>query len=130
MKVVPIHELPAVWPRIRAELEALSKHGSDGWISEDVYAIIVSGNATLYYNDEGWFGFAVLQVIPNYTGKRLHVWVAHIETDPKPYMERLRALARSVGASKITFSSARKGWERRAVRLGFKPSMMIYEQGV
>lgn len=130
MKPVPAHEIPSIWPRIRSELEALAKHGTDGWISEDVYAILVAGNATLYYQDEGGFGFAVLQVLPNYTGKRLHVWIAHLDMDPSLFMGRLMDLAKSVGAARITFSSARKGWEKRAARLGFRPAMTIYEQEV
>ena len=128
MKPVPIHEISQLWPRIRPALERIvERHGSDGWLPEDVYAIVCAGNATLYVNDGEWLGFCVLQVVPHYTQKRLHVWVLHLESDPEPFMGRLTDLARSCGAVKITFSTARKGWARRAARLGFKPAMQNYE---
>jgi hypothetical protein len=131
MRPVDLRELPAIWPRIRPALEKIiARHGSDGWLPEDVYAIVCAGNATLYVNDGDWIGFCVLQVMPSYTQKRLHVWLLHLESDPEPFMGRLKQVARNCGASKITFSTARKGWERRAARLGFRPGMQNYEQEV
>ena len=131
MRPVAIQELSTIWPKIRPALgKIIARHGSDGWLPEDVYAIVCAGNATLYVNDGEWLGFCVLQVIPHYTQKRLHVWVLHLSSDPAPFMERLRTLAQQCGATKITFSTARKGWERRAARLGFRPAMQNYEQEV
>lgn len=131
MKAVAIHELPEVWPQVRPLLERLAKRfGTDGWIPEDVYAIVAAGNASLYVNDGKWIGFAVLQVLPNYTGRRLHAWVVHCEEDPNQFMGRVREIARNCNCQKITFSSPRNGWMKRCERLGFKPTMVMYEQEV
>lgn len=130
MRAVPLHELRALWPQIRPTLDRLAVHGSDGWLPEDVYAIVCAGNATLYVNDGEWLGFCVLQVMPHYTQKRLHVWILHLEADPLVFMERLRTVAKQCGATKITFSTARRGWMKRAGRLGFGPTMMNFEQEV
>lgn len=130
MRPVALHEIPKLWPLIRPALDKLALHGSDGWLPEDVYAIVCAGNATLYVNDGDWLGFCVLQVMPHYTTKKLHVWLLYLASDPAPFMDRLRAVARSCGATKITFATARKGWQRRAARLGFRPAMMNYEQEV
>jgi hypothetical protein len=131
VKSVPITEVPKLWKDIRPHLEKIiERGGSDGWISEDVYAIICAGNATLYVNDGEWLGFCVVQLLPHYTTKKLHVWILHLESDPEPFMGRLKDLARQHGATRITFSTARKGWEKRAERLGFTPVMTLYTQEV
>lgn len=117
---------------MRPDLERLAtKCGTDGWIPEDVYAICAAGHAALYVNDGPWVGFAVLQVLPNYTGRRLHAWVVHCVVDPDQFIGRVRDIARAAGCQKITFSSPRKGWMRkRAERLGFAPTMVLFEQEV
>lgn len=113
------------WPKIRPKIERLLRFGTDGYVVEDVFTFLRNGVATLYADATG---FAVLQLLPNYYGKRLHVWIVQTDADPKVYMERLDALAKSHGADRITFESPRKGWARRAERLGFKPSRVIYER--
>jgi hypothetical protein len=36
-------------------------------------------------------------------------------------MKEIQAIAKQGGKSKVTFSSQRKGWERRARAMGFQP---------
>lgn len=127
MKPVPPGELKLYWGKVKEVLERLSSV-SDGWIPEDVYAFLISGQATLYVNDGDWKGFCILQLVPDYSQKRLHVWIAQTTDDPKAYMAEVEMLARQIGASRITFDSPRKGWVRRAERLGFKPRMTRYEK--
>jgi hypothetical protein len=128
---VPITELASAWGRVREPLARLArKAATDGWIPEDVYTLCACNQATLYVNDGPWCGFAVLQLLPRYTQKRLHVWILHCEQKPEPFMQDLRELARSLGASVITFQSPRRGWNRRAEALGFKAVSTNYEQEV
>jgi hypothetical protein len=115
------------WKSVRPVLEKLQRV-SDGWIAEDVYCFLMSGQATLYVNEGEWKGFAILQLVPNYSQKRLHCWVVQTTDDPKAYMEEVEAIARQTGAVKITFDSPRKGWAKRAQRLGFRPTMTRYEK--
>jgi hypothetical protein len=41
--------------------------------------------------------------------------------------QEIQAIARQGGKSKVTFSSERKGWERRARAMGYKPSTWEYK---
>jgi hypothetical protein len=38
----------------------------------------------------------------------------------------IQAIAKQGGKSKVTFNSQRKGWERRARQMGFKPQTWEY----
>jgi hypothetical protein len=120
-------EIKTHWPRIKSALEKLCKIRTDGWIPEDVYAFLIGGHATLYVNEGEWRGFVILQLLPNYSGKRLHIWIAHGVGEVVSYMEEIRQIAKHAGADRITFESSRKGWEKRASRFGFKSVRTIYE---
>ena len=131
IRAVAIDELAEIWPKVRDPLDRLyRKVKSDGWIPEDVYALCASNAATLYVNEGVWIGFMVLQIIPRYTKRSLHVWLLHVERAPEEFMGELRELAKAHGCEKITFRSPRRGWERRAQDLGFKAVSTNYEQGV
>jgi hypothetical protein len=125
MLCVPIERIGEFWPRIRPFLDQMA-HLSDGWIAEDVYCYLKSGLATLYVAEGEWRGFAVLQLLPHYSSKRLHCWIVQTTDDPQIYMEEVEKIARQAGAHVITFDSPRKGWEKRAKRLGFRPTMIRY----
>jgi len=124
---VPPSDVASYWPAVRKELDRLSRRGTDGWIPEDVYLLLRTNAATLYVQD-GVEGFAILQLFPNYSGKRLHIWIACLKDDPLRFMDEIVALARQYGASKITYESPRAGWAKRAERLGFKAMATMYER--
>jgi hypothetical protein len=66
-------------------------------------------------------GFVVLQPI----GNTLHVWATWSTLNDKILFQQafqeIQAIAKQGGKSRVTFSSQRKGWERSARELGFKP---------
>jgi hypothetical protein len=66
-------------------------------------------------------GFVVLQPI----GDTLHVWVSWSTINDNTLFQQawqeIQAIAKQGGKSKVTFSSQRKGWERRARLMGFTP---------
>jgi hypothetical protein len=41
--------------------------------------------------------------------------------------KEIQEIARQGGKSKVTFTSERRGWERKARELGFKPSTWEYK---
>jgi hypothetical protein len=129
MMAVPPAEVKKHWTGMREALKALTKHGTDGWVVEDIYAFLVSGHATLYV-EEGVEGFAIVQLLPNYFGKRLHLWIVHLDDDPLKFMDDILKLAKEHGADRVTFESPRKGWTRRAERLGFQAMRTVYERMV
>jgi hypothetical protein len=66
-------------------------------------------------------GFVVLQPI----GNTLHVWATWSTLNDKTLFQQawqeIQAIAKQGGKFRVTFSSQRKGWERSARELGFKP---------
>jgi hypothetical protein len=101
--------------------------GADGWIPEDVYCFLVGNHATLYVNDGEWRGFVILQLLPNYAEKRLHIWLASGQGELMGFLDEIKEIAKSSGAKRITFESPRKGWEKRAPFYGFEPKRTVYE---
>jgi hypothetical protein len=67
------------------------------------------------------YGFVVLQPI----GKALHVWAAWSSINNELLLQEawqeIQAIAKNGQKAKITFSSQRRGWERKAKQMGFKP---------
>jgi hypothetical protein len=72
-------------------------------------------------------GFVVLQPI----GNALHVWAAWSTINDDVMFEQaskeIQEIARQGGKSKVTFTSERRGWERKARELGFKPQTWEYK---
>ena len=66
-------------------------------------------------------GFVVLQPI----GERLHVWASWSTINDTTLFQQafqeIQQIAKQGGKTKVTFNSERKGWERRARQMGFKP---------
>jgi hypothetical protein len=66
-------------------------------------------------------GFVVLQPI----GNTLHVWATwstlNDETLFHQAWQEIQAIAKQGNKSRVTFSSQRRGWERKAREMGFKP---------
>jgi hypothetical protein len=67
------------------------------------------------------YGFVVLQPI----GKALHVWAAWSSINDELLLQQafqeIQQIAKNGQKNKVTFSSQRKGWERKAKQMGFKP---------
>jgi hypothetical protein len=72
------------------------------------------------------YGFVVLQPI----GNTLHIWAAWSSLNNEQLLmqafQEIQAIAKQGGKSKVTFNSQRKGWERRARQMGFKPQTWEY----
>jgi hypothetical protein len=58
-------------------------------------------------------------------GNTIHIWAAWSSLNDDLLLtqafQEIQAIAKQGGKSRVTFSSQRKGWERRARELGFKP---------
>ena len=71
-------------------------------------------------------GFVVLQPV----GDALHVWASWSTINDQTLFyqafQEIQALAKQGGKTKVTFNSERKGWERRARQMGFKPQTWEY----
>jgi hypothetical protein len=125
---IPKDQLRTYWEFIKHGLELVRQHGHTEWIVEDVYCDCYENRSMLFVGmiDNKPYGFVVLQPI----GNTLHIWAAwsaiNNEELQNQAMKEIQAIAKQGGKSKVTFSSQRKGWERRARAMGFQPQTWEY----
>jgi hypothetical protein len=120
---IPKDQLRTHWEFIKHGLELVRAKGHTQWIVEDVYCDCYENRSMLFVGmiDNKPVGFVVLQPI----GDTLHVWASWSTINDitlfQQAWQEIQAIAKQGGKSRVTFSSQRKGWERRARELGFKP---------
>jgi hypothetical protein len=120
---IPKDNLRQHWDYIRHGLEIVRSKGHTDYIAEDVYCDCYEQRSMLFIGivDNKPVGFVVLQPI----GNRLHVWAAwsllNDETLFTQAFQEIQQIAKQGGKTKVTFNSERRGWERKARQMGFKP---------
>jgi hypothetical protein len=120
---IPKDNLRQHWEYVRHGLELVRSRGHNEWLPEDVYCDCYENRSMLFIGiiDNKPVGFVVLQPI----GNRLHVWASWSTiNDQTLFMQafqEIQSIAKQGGKTKVTFNSERKGWERRARQMGFKP---------
>ncbi len=120
---IPKDNLRQHWEYIRHGLEIVRSKGHTEYIPEDVYCDCYEQRSMLFMGiiDNKPVGFVVLQPI----GNRLHVWAAwSLINDEALFMQafqEIQQIAKQGGKTKVTFNSERRGWERKARQMGFKP---------
>jgi hypothetical protein len=125
---IPKDNLRQHWEYIRHGLEIVRSKGHTEYIPEDVYCDCFEQRSMLFMGiiDNKPVGFVVLQPI----GNRLHVWAAwSLINDEALFMQafqEIQQIARQGGKTKVTFNSERRGWERKARQMGFKPQTWEY----
>ncbi len=125
---IPKDQLRQNWDFIKHGLEIVRSKGHPEWIVEDVYCDCYEQRSMLFMGivDNKPVGFVVLQPI----GNRLHVWAAwSLLNDDTLFMQafqEIQQIAKQGGKTKVTFNSERRGWERKARQMGFKPQTWEY----
>ena len=125
---IPKDKLREHWEYIRHGLEIVRSKGHTDYIPEDVYCDCYEQRSMLFMGiiDNKPVGFVVLQPI----GNRLHVWAAwSLLNDETLFMQafhEIQQIAKQGGKTKVTFNSERRGWERKARQMGFKPQTWEY----
>lgn len=120
---IPKDQLRQHWEYIRYGLEIVRSKGHTDYIPEDVYCDCYEQRSMLFIGiiDNKPVGFVVLQPI----GNRLHVWAAwSLLNDEALFTQafhEIQQIAKQGGKTKVTFNSERRGWERKARQMGFKP---------
>jgi hypothetical protein len=125
LQYIPSNNLRQVWNQIKPSLEDMAKRST--WIVEDAYCDLKEGRANLYLTieDKYFTGYIITQTL----GDKLHIWAAYNNKNDVLVdgLESVKALAKEQGLSEITFISPRKGWDRIAPKIGFKPSQWVYK---
>ena len=129
IKYITPQELREWWPSIKPGLENVKAKSPENWIVEDVYCDCFIKKSMIWaLLDEGKIiGFWVLQP----TSQELHVWAGWALENRHDNLEiglkYIKDIARQGNAKYITFSSHRRGWDKRAKTLGFRPRLWICE---
>lgn len=131
MKYIAPNELYLVWDYVKVGLEHLLKRAPDKWKVEDVYHHVKAGNFYLHMTQNEGIntGFVVLQVTEGWKGLEMHVFAAY-SLDPKVMdyaLDQVKELAKKLNVKFLKFTSNRKGWEKRAIELGYKYENTTYE---
>jgi hypothetical protein len=125
LKYIHPTDLRQVWSQIKPSLEDMAKRSI--WIVEDAYCDLKEGRANLYLTieDKYFTGYIITQTL----GDKLHIWAAYNNKNDVLVdgLEAVKELAKEQGLSEITFISPRKGWDRIAPKIGFKPSQWVYK---
>ena len=125
---IPKDNLRQHWEYVRHGLEIVRSKGHTEYIPEDVYCDCYEQRSMLFMGiiNHKPVGFVVLQPI----GNRLHVWAAwSLINDDTLFMQafqEIQQIAKQGGKTKVTFNSERRGWERKARQMGFKPQTWEY----
>ena len=125
---IPKDQLRTHWDYVKHGLELVRAKGHTQWIVEDVYCDCYENRSMLFVGmiDNKAVGFVVLQPISD----TLHVWASWSTINDitlfQQAFQEIQAIAKQGGKSKVTFSSQRKGWERRARLMGFTPQTWEY----
>jgi len=128
-------EIHDYWPCVKNGAEKVAKHG-EGWIAEDMYSAIKSGDAVLHLFYEGtkYMGFVVTAQTADASGNVLFVWALYSEGHNQNYhnlaVQYLESWAKSIKANRIRYHSPRKGWERVGKKIGFYPTATVFEKKV
>jgi len=125
---IPKDNLRQHWEYIRHGLEIVRSKGHTEYIPEDVYCDCYEQRSMLFMGiiDNKPVGFVVLQPI----GNRLHVWAAWSLINDEALFtqafQEIQQIAKQGNKTKVTFNSERRGWERKARQMGFKPQTWEY----
>jgi DNA modification methylase len=126
---VPQQEIRNWWPTIKPGLDEIKLKSPEPWIVEDVYVDLFNQKSMLWIALENmhFVGFFILQPL----GHEVHVWAAWTLENDYQVVEKglqfIKNMARNSNAKYLTFSSHRRGWDRRAKAYGFRPRKWICE---
>lgn len=118
-------ELRGWWAWIRPGLDHIKSKSTEAWIPEDVYTDCFEKRSMLwvFVKENRPVSFAVLQP----AGNRLHVWCAYAteEDVAEASLAHIENIARQGNATELSFDSNRRGWERHAKKMGFRPRTWV-----
>ena len=128
-KYIDPQDLRNWWAAIKPGLEKIKSKSPENWIIEDVYTDCFNQKSLLFVLIENnrYEGFFILQPM----GETLHLWAAYSLENSYEVVENalkyIKGMAREANVKNITFSSHRRGWDRRAKAYGFRPNKWICE---
>ena len=121
---IPKDQLRSHWDYVKHGLELVRQRGHTEWIVEDVYCDCYENRSMVFLaiTNNKPYGFVVLQPM----GNTIHVWAAWSSLNDDLLLtqafQEIQAIAKQGSKTRITFTSQRRGWDKKALQMGFKPS--------
>jgi hypothetical protein len=121
---IPKDQLRTHWEFIKHGLEIVRSKGHPEWLAEDVYCDCYEQRSMVFLavTNNQPYGFVVLQPM----GNTIHVWAAWSSLNDDLLLtqafQEIQAIAKQGSKTRITFTSQRRGWDKKAIAMGFKPS--------
>ena len=122
-------ELRNWWASVKPGLDKIKSKSPENWIVEDVYTDCFNQKSLLFVLIENnhFKGFFILQP----QGETLHLWAAYSLENSYDVvgnaLKYIKGMAVEAKVKYITFSSHRRGWDKRAAQYGFRPKQWICE---
>ena len=121
---IPKDQLRTHWEFLKHGLEIVRSKGHPEWLAEDVYCDCYEQRSMVFLaiTNNQPYGFVVLQPM----GNTIHVWAAWSSINDDLLLtqafQEIQAIAKQGSKTRITFTSQRRGWDKKALQMGFKPS--------
>jgi hypothetical protein len=125
---IPKDQLRTHWEFIKHGLEIVRSKGHPEWLAEDVYCDCYEQRSMVFLavTNNQPYGFVVLQPM----GNTIHIWAAWSSFNDDLLLtqafQEIQAIAKQGSKTRITFTSQRRGWDKKALQMGFKPSTWEY----
>ena len=125
---IPKDQLRTHWQFIKHGLEIVRSKGHPEWLAEDVYCDCYEQRSMVFLavTNNQPYGFVVLQPM----GNTIHIGAAWSSLNDDLLLtqafQEIQAIAKQGSKTRITFTSQRRGWDKKALQMGFKPSTWEY----
>ena len=125
MQLIPIppEKVDRVWPHVRELVKKTLVHSD--LLEEQILELLIEGHLFLILGRQAkrCVGFMIFKP----EGLNLHIVLMNsiVGADLSPYFDKF---VKRQGVDSITFTSHRKGWERRAPQLGFESWATVYRK--
>jgi hypothetical protein len=127
VKYVNPTELKTIWPWVREKLLLVQRKSPEQWMPEEIYCQCFNQNAML------WVGYLfnkpACMFILEPLGDTVGISVAWSESEPvaDEALKHIEGIAKKGDARYLEFRTWRRGWEKRARQMGFRPRAWVKE---
>lgn len=135
LRIVPHTQIRQVWQQVRGGVDKVIERTDDHFLAEDVYMALVQGTSVLMvgYVHQYYVGFVIATPTIGWEGPELHLWMVFNRGGRDvlaTFMPQVISFAKARGATRLTASSSRDGWERRIGKLGWHKTLTQYAMEV
>lgn len=122
LEVVAHADLERQWQLRRAGVANALERSGEAATAADVKRALDKGLATMMLAKDS--GVVICTLVVQRRTNVLHIWTAHGIIAPE-IADAIEGFARKLRCKQVSMDSNRKGWSRRALRLGYTPRRWV-----